>query len=362
MRILHVITSLITAGAEHLMVELLPRLRDLGHDVEIAVFDGTRFPFYEQLEAQGIKIHAFAVGGNVYNIKHIFKLRKLMKKFDVVHTHNTAPQLFSVIARCLSSAHPFLVTTEHNTSNRRRSMPWLKPLDKWMYHRYNRIVCISDKAEENLKEYLGPKFTQISTIYNGIDLSRFHVQPSENALHPQPGQFSTVMVAAFREQKDHLTLIKAHQLLPDNYHLYLVGNDGEALVDKCQTLVSDLNIADRVHFLGIRTDVPELLASADAVVMSSHYEGLSLSSLEGMACGKPFIASDVDGLHEIVDGYGILFPHEDAQALADCIKKVSTDKEYAAAIATKCQQRAAQFDIALMAENYNRVYFRFATS
>lgn len=356
LKVLHVITSLLTGGAEKLMVDLLPRLRDRGNNVELVLFNGTQTPFYHQLKDRGIKIRPLQNAGNVYNPLNIFRMRKFIKEFDVIHTHNTASQLFSVVAKSLTSAHPFMVTTEHNTSNRRRNKPWLKPLDKWMYRRYNRIICISDKAEENLKEYLGPKFTQISTIYNGIDLSRFHVQPSENALHPQPGQFSTVMVAAFREQKDQLTLIKAHQLLPDNYHLYLVGTGDEALIEKCKTMAVDLNITDRVHLLGMRTDVPELLASADAVVMSSHYEGLSLSSLEGMACGKPFIASDVDGLHEIVDGYGILFPHEDAQSLANSIKKVSTDKEYAASIAAKCQQRAAQFDINLMAENYNRVY------
>ena len=57
MRILHVITSLRTGGAEHLMVDLLPRLRDLGNVVELLVFDGTRTAFYEELAQKGIKIH-----------------------------------------------------------------------------------------------------------------------------------------------------------------------------------------------------------------------------------------------------------------------------------------------------------------
>ena len=67
MRILHVITSLRTGGAEKLMVDLLPRLRDLGNDVELLLFDGTRTLFYEELENTGIKIHTLSVGGNVYN-------------------------------------------------------------------------------------------------------------------------------------------------------------------------------------------------------------------------------------------------------------------------------------------------------
>ena len=67
MKILHVITSLQTGGAEKLMVDLLPRLCTFGNDVELLLFDGTRTPFYSELEQTGIKIHHFTKGGNVYN-------------------------------------------------------------------------------------------------------------------------------------------------------------------------------------------------------------------------------------------------------------------------------------------------------
>jgi glycosyltransferase involved in cell wall biosynthesis len=75
-----------------------------------------------------------------------------------------------------------------------------------------------------------------------------------------------------------------------------------------------------------------------------------------MASGRPFVASDVDGLHEIVCGYGLLFPHEDAQALAALIMRLSQDKTYARQIAVNCQARAKQFDIAIMAQEYNSIY------
>ena len=106
----------------------------------------------------------------------------------------------------------------------------------------------------------------------------------------------------------------------------------------------------------MKTDVPELLKAVEVVVMSSHYEGLSLSNIEGMASGNPFVASDVDGLREITDGYGELFPHEDDKALADIILKLSTDKEYRQSVIEKCQKRAEQYDINIMAQNYNNVY------
>lgn len=107
-----------------------------------------------------------------------------------------------------------------------------------------------------------------------------------------------------------------------------------------------------------RPDVPEILHTADIVVMSSHYEGLSLSSVEGMSVGKPFIASDVDGLHEVVDGYGVLLSHQDAQALADEISHLASDSTYNQQVADSCWQRAQMFDIQKMVDGYLRVYGR----
>lgn len=350
--ILHVITSLRTGGAEKLMVDLLPRLREQGNEVELVVFDGIRTPFYEELEKTGIRIHSFRVGGSVYNIRNIFALMPLMKKADIVHTHNTAPQLFAAIANLFVKATLF--TTEHNTSNRRRNHPILKPIDKWMYRQYQRIICISDKAEVNLRQYLNlEKDSKIVTVYNGVDVSRYNVSGMPMGSTEQK---SITMVAAFRSQKDQPTLIRSMALLPDDYRLSLVGTGDQKLISECKQLVKDLSLEQRVQFLGMRTDVPDILKATDVVVLSSHYEGLSLSSIEGMASGRPFIASDVDGLHEIVLGYGILVPHEDSQALADAIRHVSENPEYAKQVAARCVERARMYDICEMAKKYNELY------
>lgn len=352
--VLHVITSLRTGGAEKLMVDLLPRLRAQGKDVELVVFDGIRTPFYEALEKTGIQIHSFRIGGSVYDLRNIFSLIPLMRKADIVHTHNTAPQLFAAISNLF--VNTTLFTTEHNTSNRRRNHPVLKPFDKWMYRQYQRVICISDKAEINLRDYLGlatdPK---IETIYNGIDVVRF--ESSDKVSINEYEEKRVTMVAAFREQKDQPTLIRTLALLPEDYCLRLVGTGDPNLISYCKQLAKDLSLEQRVHFLGMRTDVPEILRESDVVVLSSHYEGLSLSSIEGMASGRPFIASDVDGLHEIVDGYGILVPHEDDKSLAIAIRKCCEDAEYAKMIGVRCQMRAKQFDISVMAEKYNNLYY-----
>lgn len=350
MRVLHVITSLRTGGAEHLMVDLLPRLRDLGNEVELLIFDGAPTAFYEELEQKGIKIHSLGIGGNVYHPRNIFKLRKFIGKYDIIHTHNTACQLFAPIAKLLKCSKAKLVTTEHNATNRRRGKWYLKSIDKWMYARYNHIICIADQTYTNLVDYIGQK-PNISTIYNGVSVERF-LLPINNISGKE--NFIITMVSAFREQKDQDTLVKALKELPDNYRLQLAG-DGVRR-HEVEELANTLGVADMVDFLGIRTDIPDILGSSDVIVLSSHWEGLSLSSIEGMASGRPFIASDVDGLHEIVKDAGILFPHGDYKQLAKEIKQLCNNPVHYNIVARECQERAKQFDISIMAEKYNELY------
>ncbi len=412
MKILHVITSLQTGGAEMLVVNLMPRFKALGHEVGVVVFNGQHTPLMERLERECPECKIYRLGTGYYNPWYIVKLIGIMRQYDVVHTHNSSPQLFAAIANIV--CHKRLVTTEHNTNNRKRENWLYAQLDKWMYPRYEKIICISDQAEENLRGYLSltPSLTpdpspkgegnenskgrtkvlidklsvisyqlsdedtdglknsklgtdsklytlhsklknNITTIYNGVDVEAIHGATPLEELKTK--RFVAVMVAGFRPQKDQDTLIKAMALLPkEEYELWLVG-DGERR-ESLQLSVISYQLSDNIRFLGLRTDVPRILKSADVVVMSTHYEGLSLSNIEGMAAGKPFIASDVEGIHEVTEGYGILFPHEDAEALAAVIRRLHDDREYYDQVALRCYERARQYDIGTMVTQYNCVY------
>lgn len=353
MKILHVITSLRTGGAEKLMVDLLPRLRDKGHQVDLLIFDGTETPFRRDVEAAGIKVYDLGIGGSVYSPMRLLKLFPFLKKYDVVHTHNTAPQLFAAICSVLCSV--VLCTTEHTTSNRRRGWRWYAAIDRWMYNRYCKVICISQKAEENLRKYIGKSKADITTINNGVDVAKYaSAEPSADLETIAPGSSKIIMVAGFRWEKDQDTLIKALKYLPQKFHLFLVG-DG-ARRSELESLIAAEDVTSRVHLLGIRSDVAQLLHAADYIVMSSHFEGLSLSSVEGMSVGRPFLASDVDGLREVVTGAGVLFPHQDAKAFADEILRLDENPNIYNKIAESCYSRAKQFDISEMASKYAELY------
>lgn len=351
MRILHVITSLQTGGAERLMVDLLPLLRNgEKNQVELLLFDGSNVPFLDELRTRRVKVHHLTTSSNVYSPLNIFRMVRYIGRYDIIHTHNTACQLFVPMAKLLSFTTKRLVTTEHNATNRRRSKWWLKPVDRWMYNRYAAIVCVADQTRENLEAYIG-KRENMYTILNGVDVDRF-IQPVKEIAGKQ--EFVITMVSAFRAQKDHATLLKAMKRLPENYRLQLVG--GGEYQSQIQGLCRDMGLNGRVDFMGVRSDVPEILAASDVVVLSSHWEGLSLSSIEGMASGRPFVASDVDGLREMVGGAGVLFPHKDDAALAEKIQWLCEHPDEYRQVAQRCQDKARQYDISVTARKYMDVY------
>ena len=370
MKILHIITSLRTGGAERLVAELAQRHQAYVDEVEVLLFDGTLTPLVEELEKGGIPVHALGKGfAAMSNPLLLPALARFLRKhpFDVVHTHNTSCQILTAIVPALTR-----VTTEHGTINRRRNWRWFRPIDRWMYGRYRKIVCVGEETRRTLSAWLNrPELDKKMTVIpNGIDLQRIvNASPAEDlcagpstgsgtgkAKGTGTGTYKILMVSAFRPEKDQQTLIRAFQHLPDNYHLFLAGGaetpENQRIMDDCKTLA----MSPRVHFLGVRPDVPNLLAAADAVVLSSKHEGMSLSVLEGMASGKPMIASDVEGMRDLVGGAGLLFPQGDAEALATLIREVCENPEKAREIGRKCRERAMQFDIAETAKRYHALY------
>lgn len=356
MRILHVITSLYTGGAERLLVDLLPLLRNDGENqVELLLINGVETPFKQKLIDEGIPVHNLSMTNDVYSPRNILRFRRFFANnhYDIIHTHNTACQLFVPLSLVLTGKDDIqLVTTEHSSTNRRRSKWWLKPIDKWMYSKYAAIVCIAPKAQRNLEAYIGNK-ANVCTISNGVDTQRFI-----KSIKDISGQehFVITMVAALRVEKDHDTLLRAMTYLPEKYSLQIVGGGPKEVVASVKALCTQLGLNERISFLGVRMDVPDIMEQSDIIVLSSHWEGLSLSSIEGMASGRPFIASDVDGLRDTVAGAGVLFPHGDDKALAKAIQELCENPSRYQEVATACQERAKHYDISLMAEGYKKLY------
>lgn len=355
MKVLQLINSLYTGGAEKLIVDSVPLYQQAGIEMDVLCLKKEETPFWKLLETKtNGKIFGLSKG-SVYNPLRIFEIIPYLKQYDLIHAHIFPTLYWVVLAKWLSFSKIKIVYTEHNTTNRRQSNLIFRYMDRWIYKGITINACITEKVKENLKKHLNLKDeSRFALIENGVNIANFTeaVTLSKSTFFSQ-NDFILIQVAAFREQKDQPTLIKAMCLLKERFKLLLVG-EGIERTD-CEQLVQKLNLQERVKFLGNRTDVPQLLQMADAAVLSSHYEGLSLSSIEGMSV-KPFIASDVPGLRDIVGGYGLLFTQGNAEELAQLIQKLEKEPTFYQEIKQRCHKRALDFDIQKMVDNYISVY------
>lgn len=360
-KILQVINSLTPGGAEKLLVETCRKMASLGHTIDVFLLRPEETHLLAAIhEIPGVNIIIQTQYPGIYNPYWILKLRRHLRNhpYDAVQVHLFPAFYWSGLAGWLAGRKTRLFYTEHNTTNRRRNAALMKITDRFVYRRYDRIITISDAVDESLKHHLGDTSVPITKIYNGINLEEI-----KQAL-PYPPDFfklpedsrSLLQVSSFTPQKDQATLIRSLLHLPSKYHVFLIG-DGPTR-PSCAAQTKALNLENRVHFMGIRNDVPRLLKSADLVILASHFEGLSLSSVEGLASGKPFLASDVPGLREVVTGAGVLFPDGDEKALADMILKLETEHDLRSETVKNSLKRAEKFDISTMVEAYLDIYRR----
>lgn len=355
MKILQVINRLGPGGAEKLILDTVPRYQKEGLHVDVLLLQDKKTEFRSQLDEVSTGQIGSLTKKSMRNPLLIFKIIPYLNNYDVVHLHLFPTLYWVVLAKLISFTNVKLVYTEHNTNNKRREIPIFKYIDKFIYRHIDRIVTIADEVDLNLKEYLKFDDSKFIKINNGVDVAFYNsaIGYSKEKFF-NVDDFILIQVSTFSLQKDQKTLIKSLQHLPDNIKLILVGTG--SLIDESKDIVKKLNLAERVKFIGNRYDVPQLLNTSDVVILSSRHEGLSLSNIEGMSVGKPFIGSDVPGLREIVKGHGLLFEQGNDKELAKLIMNLYTNPQLYKKIADQCFNRAKEFDINKMVAQYIELY------
>lgn len=349
MKLLHIISSLEIGGAQRLLSDLLPIQKQQGLDVELLVNVSVENDFAAKIQEAGVKIMSLEEP-NLHSFSNILRLRKIIKRYDVVHVH-LFPSVYWV-ALASVGLKVKLVYTEHSTSNRRREKSYFRPIEKFVYHQYDKIISISQQTQEALQQWLQSSDDRFVVVNNGVDTKRF--SSMRCSVIPK----SLIMVSRFVSAKDQETLIRAVKYLDMDVVLRLVG-DGENM-DHCKQVAKEEGVSDRVEFLGSRSDVSELIAESYIGVQSSNWEGFGLTAVELMAAGKPVIASDVEGLKQVVEGAGIVFCRGSVTELSNKIAQLLVDNEYYEAVAYACKQRAIEYDISVMASEYKSVYYGLA--
>ena len=357
MKILHVIPQLWRGnGAAKIIKDLVDYQITHGNLVTVVSLSVMSPSYEKDLEDLGCEvIYLENRRYSLYNPKFFFQLRKMIKEYDIVHVHLFPALYWVALAKFFSFASCKLVLTEHSALNNRQSIRILSPLEKFIYARYDAVVGVSNDVSKMLSSRFGFK-ANLYTINNGIKIKELQsiAIASRKKIGIPKEAVLIVQVAKFYEQKDQKTVIRALSLLPEYFYVFFAG-DGP-LRSENEELAKYLGLSDRIVFGGLREDVIPILKAADIVIMSSNFEGLCLSVLEGMAIGKPVVVSDVLGLSQIVEGAGLLFEPHNEKDLAAKIRLLMEDQLFYKSVSEKCKQRSEKYDVSAMGNRYNQLY------
>ncbi len=362
-RVLHIVPSFGAGGAERVAANLLRTSDREQFDVGAISLRG---PFgtdtEETLAQDGIPVWYLGKERG-FDPLVLARVVRIMEHFrpQVVHTHTYA--LLYAFPYMLYRRIPAMVHTVHNLAERE--------IDNWAGHLVRRIafwrgvlpVAIAREVADSVRRFYGlddfpliPNGIPIDT-YRGPSIDRERWRNNEGF---GPTDVLFVCVAGLRPQKNPILLLEAfHRGLSSDprAHLLFVGRG--ALKPDLEGRIGALGLRERVHLLGLRWDVPEILNATDVFVMSSDYEGNPLSVMEAMAAGKSMICTAVGGVPELVeDGEcGLLVPPRDAKALAYAMRYVLESPEARKSMGEASARRAVErFDLRVMTEAYENLY------
>lgn len=351
MKIIHVINGLTSGGAEKLVYEIAQGVNQNDISIEILCLSKKYDVYSKELLNHNIRVVHLSKH-SVYNMCLLFDLLFFFakNKYDCIHVHLFPALYYISVLKKIGFLKSFTIYHEHNTENRRSKYKIFNYIDKFIYSSYNRIICISDAVKDRIVERKIVDSNKIIVIYNGIN-----IQLCKNAIAINRTKISNtikdddillIMIARFTAQKDHKTLIKSMKLLPSKYKLLLLG-EGE-LMQKTMQFTILQNLQNRIYFLGYQSNVYSYIKACNLFILSSHWEGFGLVSVESMACGCPVIASNVDGLKEVVNGAGVLFTPHDEKELAEKIIDLSSNNCLYNKIQEEGYKRADKYSIETM--------------
>jgi glycosyltransferase involved in cell wall biosynthesis len=288
---------------------------------------------------------------------------------EVIHAHQYTPFFYSALAKTLCGFRPKLILTEHGRHYPDRVSPLRRAVNRlaldWLA---DSVTACCRFSAEGLTRNDGFAGKRIEVIENGIELERYG-PPADKGLAKEdagldPGRRYLAHVARHHPVKDQRTLIRGFALAAQDLPGVdlLMAGDGP-LRRELESLAAGLRVADRVKFLGIRTDVPELMRAADAFVLTSVSEAASLTLLEAMATGLPAVVTDVGGNPEIVrhGREGLLFARGDEAGCARAIRRLFRDPGLAARLGEAGRERVAEhYRLGRTVDQYYNIYRRLS--
>lgn len=373
MKVLHVVGDSKFGGAAVVIFRLAELAKSLGWQVDVLTTDPT---FQKVLQEAGIGIVPLEAIWReirpVQDLKGLNRLYRFLKEKDytLVHTHTSKAGFVGRLAARLAGV-PVIVHTVQGFAFHEQSSPLAlqaySTLERLAARWCDLLVTVSEFHRSwALSLGIGTE-DKIAVIPNGINPERVQPTLPADAIRHSWGvsheELALLLTGRLAPQKGHEYLIQAIPILAKHlkrpFRVILAG-DGP-LREAIEAQVQSLGIQEQVVMLGFRSDIGNLLAASNIVVIPSLWEGLSVALLEAMATGKPIVTTTIGSNLEVIRDRetALLVPPKDPQSLAQAIIELAENPNLAKRIAEKAQALfESNYTEETMLQNYKAVYFK----
>lgn len=330
LRILHTEAATAFGGQEFCIYKEMVAMRERGHHLEAVCQPHAELA--QRLRDEGFTVHTVNMDGAVNFVRSVAFVRRVAARgrFDVVNTHSRNDTVRAAMGARLART-PLIVRTRHLA----------KPINSlyaytWLAHR---VIAVSQHVHRQLLDGGAPP-EAVATIHSPIVLPESDGRGSVRQELGLPDDALVVgCVAVMRAEKGHADLIDAFQRVLASFpqaHLVLAG-DGMPVLERLKAQVQAMGLASRVHFLGRRQDIGNVLQAFDVFALPTHREAFGTAFVEAAAMGVPVIGTDVGGVPETMQAgvTGLLVPPRDPAALAAALESLLADP------ARRCRMGAA---------------------
>lgn len=301
------------------------------------------------------------------------RVQEIMEQgnYDIVHVHTPVAAFVTRYAlknyqargllKVFYTAHGFHFHREGNPLKNLAFIALEKIAGNWT----NCLITINQEDTVAAKEYklLPPENIHFTpgvgldiSHYSGDRISDEEVALIKNELQVASTDVLLLCIAEFIPRKRHADIINAlKQLDRPEIHLALAGVGD--IREEIEDLVKQFNLQEQVHFLGYRSDIPQLISASDGVMLNSEQEGLPRSVMEALAIGTPVIGSKIRGIQDLLENEcGLLVELGDIDGLAKAIAWLADNPEQAQKMAQNGQRKMLDYDVRSVIQTYNALY------
>lgn len=362
-KILHVVISMVVGGAERLVYDMVRYPAFADNPPVVCCMDAVG-ELGEKLKDEGYTVHCKGRRPGL-DLEMITWLRDRIReeKADVVHAHQYSPLFYAVPAALLAGRVKVVYTEHGRFYPERRS--WKRSLfNPLLAMGVDHLVSISKATAEAMATYDNLPLERIQVIHNGIDISRLNPSVDKAAKRRELGLPENCRIigtaARLNSIKNIAMMLRVHKLVlqevPDTF-LVIAGQGEEE--KRLKLLAVELVTTEKVKFIGLRFDLPEIYQLFDVFLLTSFSEGISVTLLEAMASGVPAVVTDVGGNREVVvEGEtGFLVSVDEDKIMAQYVVELLCDnqKKFRVGYASESCVNTF-FSVQGMIDNYIRCY------